>query len=116
MLTNGNLTSLKEELKMKVEQMRGRNGNAVPNQLIIQDEIDELSGNCIEYFQSYQTIIAKRDKFRAGVTSRQVWLDRDKWNYSRTTGKYRNMFLGETTAETEQKIQSGEYLLEDLNK
>ena len=63
------------------------------------------------YFQSYRTIIAFRQ-----YGSGQVTLDRDSWDYSRTTGKYRNQFLGETTAETRRKIKSGEYKLEDLNK
>jgi hypothetical protein len=42
-------------------------------------------------------------------------LDRSKWDYSQTTGKYRNQFLGETKKETEAKIASGEYELIDLN-
>ena len=44
-----------------------------------------------------------------------VELDRDKWDYSKTTGKYRNQFLGETKKETQAKIDSGEYILTDLN-
>ena len=35
--------------------------------------------------------------------------------YSKTTSKYRNMFLGETTKETQKKINSGEYILTNLN-
>ena len=35
-------------------------------------------------------------------------------DYSVTTGKYRNQFLGETKKETEAKIKSGEYILTDL--
>lgn len=31
------------------------------------------------------------------------------WNYSQTTTYYRNQFLGENTAETRKKIESGEY-------
>ncbi len=42
-------------------------------------------------------------------------LDREKWDYSKTTAKYRNLFLGETTKETEAKIKSGAYILADLN-
>ena len=100
---------------MKVENMKGRTGKSVANQFIIKEDINDLSGNCTESFQSYGTIIAKRDKFRANVKSRQVWLDRDKWDYSTTTGKYRNQFLGETKKDTEKKIASGEYILTDLN-
>lgn len=100
---------------MKVENMTSRNGNKIANQFIIKEEENEMSGNAVEYFQSYDTIIAKRDKFRAGVEKRQVWLDSKYWDYSTTTGKYRNMFLGETKKETEAKIQSGEYILTNLN-
>ena len=59
-------------------------------------------------FQSYASIIARKD--RDGIT-----LDTSKWDYSKTTGKYRNLFLGETKKETEYKIKSGEYKLADLN-
>jgi hypothetical protein len=86
---------------MKVFNMPNNQGRAIPNQLIIQD------GDAI-YFQSYGSIIAKKE---FGLIS----LDVNKWNYSTTTSKYRNRFLGETTKETETKIKSGEYILTDLN-
>ena len=60
-------------------------------------------------FQSYGSIIVAID-----VRTRQVYLNRTYWNYSRTTSKYRAIFLGETTKETEAKIKSGEYILADL--
>ena len=72
------------------------------NQFIIQHDD-------IEYFQSYDSIIVKR--FRQGISH----LDKNYWNYSKTTSKYRNQFLGETTKETQRKIDSGEYVLTDLN-
>ena len=37
------------------------------------------------------------------------------WDYSRTTGVYRNQFLGEGIVNTRAKIESGEYKLADLN-
>jgi len=37
----------------------------------------------------------------------------DKWDYSTTTGKYRNIFLGEDKKETERKIKDGIYTLLD---
>jgi len=46
----------------------------------------------------------------------KVYLDNNKWDYSRTTGKYRNQFLGESKKETERKIKSGEYQLVNLNE
>lgn len=100
---------------MKVRNMKSSRGNKVANQFIITDNANKMSGNGVEYFQSYDTIIAKRDKFRAGVEKRRVWLDRDKWDCSTTTGTYRNQFLGESKRETEAKIKSGEYILADLN-
>lgn len=78
-------------------------GNDIANQFYI--ETPEGA-----YFQSYTTIIAfvHRD-------SRQVTLDRDKWDYSVTTSKYRNKLLGEDTAATRKKIESGVYKLAELN-
>ena len=57
-----------------------RSGRAVPNQFIIEK-------NGCKYFQSYSTIIAKIDK--NGVIS----LDREMWDYSKTTIKYLGVFL-----------------------
>ena len=86
---------------MKVENMTSTRGNKVPNQFIITDKGDE-------YFQSYRSIIAKRSK---GT----IYLDDYYWDYSVTTGKYRNEFLGEDIVETRKKIASGEYILTNLN-
>ena len=46
----------------------------------------------------------------------KITLDDYYWNYSRTTSKYRNMFLNETTEETKRKIKDGTYKLANLNK
>ena len=99
---------------MKVRNMTGNTGREVPNQFIITDDENEMSGNAVQYFQSYKTVIAKIDKFRAGMATRQIWLDHN-WDYSKTTGKYRNQFLGETRKETERKIKEGIYIVTDLN-
>jgi hypothetical protein len=61
------------------------------------------------YFQSYNSIIALK-------TGRKVILDKHYWDYSKTTGKYRNRFLGETKKETEKKIKEGVYTLANLNE
>jgi hypothetical protein len=87
---------------MKVENMTSARGNKVANQFIINSE-----EGC--YFQSYNSIIVK-------IEGREVYLDEYYWDYSITTGKYRNDFLGEGIAETRAKIKSGEYTLTDLNK
>ena len=102
---------------MKVENMRSPNGYKVPNQFIITTtEISSINGVEVErtavYFQSYETIIAKLIR---KLSSWQVYLDKNYWDYSVTTGKYRNIFLGETKRETEKKIKSGEYILANLN-
>ena len=86
---------------MNVSNITNNNGNKVPNQFVISD-------NGANYFQSYESIIVKR-------SNGKIELDSYYWNYSRTTSKYRNIFLGETTKETQKKIDSGEYLLSDLN-
>ena len=96
---------------MKVENMTSSKGNKIANQFIITTtELDDNLG--VEYFQSYKSIIVKKTWAHIGLV---VELDRDKWDYSRTTGKYRNIFLGETKAETQKKIDSGVYILVDLN-
>jgi len=87
---------------MKVHNMVSAKGNKVANQFVITDGISK------EIFQSYNTVIAIKD-------GGKVTLDRDSWDYSVTTGRYRNDFLGEGIAETRKKIESGEYLLENLN-
>ena len=88
----------------KVENITSSRGNKVANQFIFTDEI----GN--RYFQSYNSVIAKINPLD------QIYLDQKYWNYSNTTGKYRNIFLGETIKDTKAKIKSGEYILTDLNK
>lgn len=88
---------------MKVQNMTSNRSNReVANQFIIYGDNGEM------VFQSYRTVIAK-------ITQGKTYLDRKSWDYSVTTGKYRNQFLGETKKETEQKIKSGEYILADLN-
>ena len=81
--------------------MLSTRGNKVPNQFII-------NNNGEEYFQSYKSVIVKKSKGK-------IYLDDYYWDYSVTTGKYRNDFLGEGIAETRKKIASGEYILTDLN-
>ena len=87
---------------VKVRNMKSNSGRSVANQFEI--ETDDAT-----YFQSYNSVIAKR---MIGV----VYLDEYYWDYSTTTGRYRNMFLGETKKETQAKIDSGEYILTNLNK
>jgi hypothetical protein len=98
-------------LNIKVYNMTSSNGNKVANQFIIH------SGNKA-YFQSYESVIAKTSKpviANGKYIKPEMYLDKNKWDYSRITGKYRNQFLGETKKETEAKIKSGQYKLVNLN-
>lgn len=62
-----------------------------------------ISTNEGDFLYSYGTLIA-------GKVNGKVYLNQSKWDYSNTTGKHRNEFLGEGIAETRKKIKSGEYL------
>lgn len=91
-------------LNVKVTNMCSpRSGNPVPNQYVIRTP-DSV------FFQSYDSVIARVD-YNTGKTT----LDVNTWDYSNTTTRYRNEFLGENTAATRAKIESGEYELADLN-
>ena len=89
---------------MKVQNITGNRGNKIANQFIINDDV----GNT--FFQSYKSMIAKKTAINS------IELDQKYWNYSTTTGKYRNIFLDEKMKDTKKKIKSGEYILTDLNK
>ena len=89
---------------MKVSIITSKaSGKPVANQFIIYDDENN------SFFQSYDTIIVKIDNYG------NVFLDKNSWDYSRTTSKYRNQFLDETEKKTEKKIASGEYQLVNLN-
>ncbi len=45
----------------------------------------------------------------------KIELDINYWDYSKTTGKYRNKFLGEDKTITQKKINNGIYKLKNLN-
>ena len=110
---------------MKVYNLESpRSGRTVANQFIIEEE-GGIMGNFIkrQTFQSYDTVIAtittwnpEDCKHRKDVSHVDIVLDENHWNYSKTTSKYRNQFLRETTEETKRKIKEGIYKLENLNK
>ena len=79
-----------------------KNINNRPNQFLI------VTPNA-HYFQSYESLIAMRNN------EGKVFLDINFWDYSTTTGKYRNIFLNENKSLTQKKINSNVYLLVDLN-
>ena len=98
---------------MKVENITSNSGNKISNQFII---TDNDNGNKKEYFQSYNSMIAKKIYDNIGAFVVETFLDQKYWNYSNTTGKYRNIFLNETIKDTRAKIKNGTYILTDLNK
>ena len=81
---------------VKVENINNR-----PNQFLI------VTPDA-EYFQSYDSVIAMR-------TEKKIYLDEKYWDYSTTTGKYRNIFLNENKSLTLKKINANIYSLVDLN-
>ena len=92
--------------KISVSNMHSTSGNKVPNQFEIYGRDND--GFQFRIFQSYYTTIAK-------IYKDKVFLDVNHWQYSTTTGKYRNIFLNEKKADTQKKIASGEYTLINLN-
>lgn len=84
-------------------QIPNRTKQIAPNQILITTEQGE-------FFQSYESMIA------AKLETGKVLLDEEYWDYSKTTGKYRNLFLGEDKATTQKKINDGTYVLVNLNK
>lgn len=86
---------------MFVTNISNKKGKAVANQFIIVD------GNTT-YFQSYKTIVVRS-------RGNCIDLDVNAWNYSRTTARHRNAFLGSTTKDIKEKIKNGSFKLVDLN-
>jgi hypothetical protein len=86
---------------MKLKNLQSNKGNDVPNQF-------EINVGGTVYFQSYDSIIVK-------IEDGKTYLDSNYWDYSRTTSKYRNLFLGEDKKRTEKKIKEGIYILTNLN-
>lgn len=90
-----------------------KSGREVANQFIIEEKGGILGNFNIRLtFQSYGSVIAVMTVWNDET---RIVLDEKYWNYSTTTSKYRNQFLGETTKETENKIKDGTYQLTNLN-
>ena len=103
---------------MKVQNMTSNKGNKIANQFIISDSIINLPEDHYQgdMFQSYDSnIVFKSVRSGDNGNSLKVFIDEKYWDYSVTTGKYRNQFLGETKKETQAKIDNGEYILTNLN-
>ena len=96
---------------MKVENMKSvRTGRAVANQFVITDS----KRNAV-WFQSYTSVIAL-------VENGTLYLDRNKWDYSQTTAKYRNSFISEyynskyaSAAALAAGVREGKIVMTELN-
>ena len=100
-------------MEVKVCNMTSdRSYRPVANQFVI-TKYDNRGYTSKRFFQSYDSLIVLEDYTKKG---RQIYLDKYYWDYSRTTGKYRNKFLGEGIEETRSKIKNGTYKLKNLNK
>lgn len=95
---NENIKKIIDEVP-KVENMISSRGNTIANQFVIY-------GNGWTLFQSYNSPIAL-------IKDGKTYIFKH-WDYSTTTGKYRNVFLRETKKETEAKLKSGEYITVDF--
>lgn len=86
---------------IKVKQMKSSSGNAIANQYV-------LYSHNAKYFQSYNTLVAKKvDSPHGTVTV----LQEGYWDmYSTTTNKYLNNFLGTSgIAEIRENVKNGKY-------
>ena len=88
---------------MDIKNIKVYNINKRPNQFVI------VTPDA-DYFQSYKSIIAMKDN-KTG----RIFLDKHFWNFSTTTGKYRNIFLNENKKLTMDKIENNTYSLINLN-
>jgi len=88
---------------MKVVPMLNEIGNVVKNQYTFYFEGSH-------YFQSYDRYVVKIEE------NGQIFLDEKSWDASKTTAKYRNMFLNMGTNEIREAIQSGEIKVVNLNE
>ena len=77
-----------------------KNMKGIPNQF-------EIYGKDYTLFQSYNSPIAL-------IQNGKTYIFKN-WNYSTTTGKYRNQFLNETKKETLAKLKSGVYVAVDFD-
>lgn len=80
---------------MKVRNLVGNSGRAIPNQFVIRD------GEKI-VFQSYDSTIVKCEYNGTGC---DVIIGRD-WDYSRTTTKYLKIFLMNEIGLTDEEVET----------
>lgn len=83
--------------------------NIIKGELKYNKETYNINHISIKLFISYTSIICLQ-------ISDIIILDTKYWDFSRTTSKYRNMFLDSTTKEVIKDINKGKILLINLNK
>ena len=93
---------------MRVSNMMSNTGRPIANQFIVYSRCT-VCGDDATYFQSYNTTIARKE-------IDNIILQTGYWdNYSATTNKYLNQFLGTSgIAEIRAKVKSGEYEVGDI--
>jgi hypothetical protein len=93
-----------------VEQMTSRSGNVVPNQTILSD----MTGKT---FVSYGSKIVYQSKDRGSDgLPLEIIVDEHYWDYSRTTGKYRNEFMNMGVQDVRNYIKECRIKLGNLNR
>ena len=90
----------------KVQNMLGNSGREIPNQFILYFDGGQV-------FQSYQSVIAV--VFDSYISEETPYYIGSDWDYSRTTGKYRNDFLNRVKKDVKEDLKCGRaVLVEDL--
>jgi hypothetical protein len=105
-MNNNNTLELINGLSVRdiqVLAMSSRCGKAAPNQVTLVVGPHHI-------LKSYGKTIAVID-YGSGKT----WLDSYYHNYSRTTIRYRNQFLGEDSPTVKRRIENGDIIMADLN-
>lgn len=80
---------------MKVRNLVGNSGRAVPNQFVIKDDNRKV-------FQSYESTIVEAE-WHGEFCEVNVGCD---WDYSRTTTKYFKMFLMDEVGFTDEEVET----------
>ena len=80
---------------MKVRNLEGKSGRAIPNQFIIKDDNRKV-------FQSYDSTIVEVKWYDVFC---EVNIGHD-WDYSRTTSKYFKMFLIDEVGFTDEEVET----------
>lgn len=90
----------------KREAMLTSSGKPAKDQYVLTYEDGSMA------FESYGKVIAHRP---VNYPNQPIRLDKYYWDYSLTTSRYRNRFLGEPTSETRKRIKNGQYALVSFN-